>query len=93
MEQRVLRRWAAAARAFGVDGVEDLASRPWPVSIPGALIGVFRFGDESAAWLVVGQNGSWVVASCSDGSVSPSSDSLADALAMVYPAGEAPEAL
>jgi hypothetical protein len=39
-----------------------------------------------AAWMVIGQDGAWVVANCSDGMVSRKFDSLAGALSQVHPA-------
>jgi len=84
-ERRHLREWQSAASTIGVDAVEDLASRPWPVSIADTIIGVFRAGSETAPWLVVGNNGAWAVAYCTEGSVSRELHSLAEALAVIYP--------
>ena len=86
-----LQCWIPAAREAGIGDVEDLTARSWPANFSGAVIGVFTPGEEHAAWLAVGQNGTWAIASCSDGRVSEPVASLADALAMVWPAGEAPE--
>lgn len=83
-ERSYLRRWQAEARSAGIDGVEDLVSRPWPCPVEGVVIGVFSRGSEAAQWLVIGQNGSWAVAHCSEGTVSPSWRSLEDALATIY---------
>ena len=83
-ERRLLRDWRTAAWPAGVDAIEDLASRPWPHPISGIVIGVFEAGAESATWLVIGHNGSWAVASCAEGSVSPPFDSLAEALAVIH---------
>jgi hypothetical protein len=88
-ERHVLRRWLSAAHAVGIDTVDDLTARHWPAVLSAAVIGVFLFGEQSAAWLAVGQEGSWAVASCTDGSISPPVSSLADALAIVYSAREA----
>jgi hypothetical protein len=88
-DQCVLRRWIARAHSVGIDTVEDLTSRRWPAVLTAAVIGVFLFGEHSAAWLAVGQDGYWAVASCADGSVSPPVASLSDALAIVYSAREA----
>ena len=85
-ERSHLRRWQAAARGAGIDGIEDLASRPWPYPVKGVVIGVFGQGSEAAQWLVIGQHGSWAVADCADGSVSPSFTSLQAALATIYQA-------
>jgi hypothetical protein len=84
-ERSYLRRWQAEARSAGIDGVEDLASRPWPCQVEGVVIGVFGQGSEAAQWLVVGQNLRWAVAHCVDGTVSPSFDTLQEALATIYP--------
>ena len=83
-ERRYLEEWQRAARAVGIDAVEDLMQRRWPCSVDGAVIGVFMEGDEAAAWLVVKHNGRWAVACCADGTVSRSVGSLADALAELY---------
>ena len=88
-ERHVLRRWLWAARAVGIESVEDMTSRHWPAVVTATVIGVYLFGEQSAAWLAVGQDGAWAVASCPDGSVSPPVTSLADALALVYSAREA----
>src|SRR5215472_14743459 len=80
MERRYLTQWHYAARVLGIDAVEDLSQRPWPCSTDGAVIGVFVEGSETAAWLVVKHKGRWAVACCADNSVSPSVESLADAL-------------
>lgn len=84
MERRYLEQWQHAARAVGIDAVEDLSQRPWPYSVAGAVIGVFVEGNEGAAWLVVKHKGRWAVACCADNSVSSSVESLADALTQLY---------
>jgi hypothetical protein len=88
-DRRTLRRWIMEAKTAGIDDVQDLAPRRWPTLITGAVLGVFIPGDDHAAWLAVEQNGLWAVASCIDGSVSQPVESLEDALAIVYRAGEA----
>ena len=85
-ERNHLREWQQAARSVGVDGIEDLASRPWPCPIAGSVIGVFKAGSEAATWLVIGHNGTWAVAYCAENRVSPTFDTLAEALAAIYPA-------
>ena len=87
-ERRYLEQWQRAARAVGIDAVEDLIERPWPCAVDGAVIGVFVEGDQAAAWLLVKHNGRWAVACCADCTVSPSVESLPEALAELY----APEA-
>jgi hypothetical protein len=87
-ERRALRRWITEAWSAGIDDVVDLTGRDWPGGVSGTVIGIFVPGDEFAAWLAVGQNGSWAIASCLDGTVSEPVESLADALAIVYRAGE-----
>ena len=84
MERRYLEHWERAARVVGIDAVEDLAQRPWPCSVEGAVIGIFVDGDEVATWLVVKHNGRWAVADCADNIVSHPVDSLADALDQLY---------
>jgi hypothetical protein len=82
-ERRYLGQWQQAARAVGIDAIEDLSQRPWPYAAD-AVIGVFVEGDETAACLVVKHNGRWAVACCADNSVSPSVESLVDALTQLY---------
>jgi len=84
-ERRHLREWQRAASTIGVDAVEDLASRPWPSRVADTIIGVFRVGLDTAPWLVIGHNGAWAVACCTEGSVSRELHSLAEALAVIYP--------
>ena len=84
-ERRHLRGWQREASTIGVDAVEDLASRPWPAPIADTIMGVFCAGSETAAWLVIGHNGAWAVACCTEGSVSRELRSLAEALAVIYP--------
>lgn len=92
-ERRALQRWITAARAVGVDDVQDLGARRWPATITGAVIGVFTPGDDQAAWLAIEQHGVWAVACCLDGSVSPPLESLEEALAIVYRAAGASECI
>jgi hypothetical protein len=85
VERRVLDRWIVTARKGGIETAEDLGFRPWPGHGTETIIGVFKSGHLLASWLVVGQAGSWAVASCGDGAVSDRLDSLAEALDLVYP--------
>lgn len=84
-DRRMLASWVTASRAAGIEAVEDLSVRQWPESGADTIIGVFKTGHLLASWLIVGQSGSWAVASCADGVVSPRMASLADALARVHP--------
>jgi hypothetical protein len=85
-EERVyLQNWWKRAASAGIDTVEDLIARPWPRPVADSIIGVFRSGEELAAWMVIGNSGSWVVACCSDGKVSRPVDTLAAALSQIYP--------
>ena len=86
-ERRYLEHWQRAAHAAGIDAIEDLSERPWPCSVDGVVIGVFAEGDEAATWLVVKHNGRWAVACCADCTVSPSVETLADALTELYAPG------
>jgi hypothetical protein len=83
-ERRYLEQWQRAARAVGIDAVEDLSQRLWPCFVNGAVIGVFVEDDETAAWLVVKHNERWAVSCCADNTVSRSVESLSDALAQLY---------
>ncbi len=89
-ERRHLREWQVVARVAGVAAVEDLTQRPWPCRVDGTVIGVFQAGSELAAWLVIGQNGAWAVACCTQGEVSRTLNSLAEALAVIYPGDTEP---
>jgi len=84
-ERRCLGEWQASARAIGIDAVEDLTFRPWACEVAGIVIGVFTVGSETADWLVVGEEGAWAVACCATGDVSSRLNSLADALAIIFP--------
>jgi len=84
-DRRVLDGWIATAREGGIETAEDLGFRAWPGHGTETIIGVFKSGHLLASWLVVGQAGSWAVASCGNGAVSPPLGSLADALDLVYP--------
>ena len=85
-EERVyLQGWWKQASIAGIETIEDLMTRPWPRPVAETIIGVFRTGEELATWMVIGRDGAWVVASCSDGTVSGASDTLAAALAQIHP--------
>jgi hypothetical protein len=84
-ERSHLCKWHAEAKDAGIDGIEDLVARPWPLLPEGAVIGVFCRGSDTARWLVIGQNAAWAVADCAEGTVSPAFQSLAEALATIYP--------
>ena len=89
-ERRCLREWQISAMAIGIDAVEDLTSRPWPCPILGTVIGVFT-GGSKARWLVVGEEDAWAVACCADGTISPTLNSLAEALRVIHPGQKAPD--
>ncbi len=84
-ERNHLRRWYAEAKDAGIDGIEDLVGRPWPFQPEGTVIGVFCRGSDTARWLVIGQNAAWAVADCAEGTVSPTFQSLAEALETIHP--------
>src|ERR1019366_9413644 len=65
-ERRALAGWMNESRAAGIETVEDLGVRPWPGRGAETIIGVFKAGHLLASWLIVGQAGSWAVASCAD---------------------------
>jgi hypothetical protein len=83
-ERLELEAWQVAARSAGVDGVEDLSARHWPVAVDATVLGIYRAGDEFASWLVVGRDGDWCAASCDDNRVLGSGKSLGAALGLVY---------
>jgi hypothetical protein len=84
-ERTYLQDWRRAAQEIGIDAVDDMLLRPWPCPVADVIIGVFRAGDDSAAWLVIGHNGSWAVACCADGTVSHSVETLVEALSLIHP--------
>ena len=84
-DRTYLQDWRHAAQDIGIDAVDDMMLRPWPCPVADVIIGVFRAGDERAAWLVIGHNGSWAVARCADGAVSHSVETLGEALSLIHP--------
>jgi len=92
-ERVYLQKWWKLALPVGIDMIEDLMARPWPRPIADTIIGIFRRGEEMAAWMIIGQDGAWVVACCSEGTVTRQFDSLAEALSQVHqvedPGGQA----
>lgn len=84
-QRRCLMGWRDAVQSAGIDAVEDLGTRPWPQPGADTIIGVFRSGHRLATWLIVGRGGTWAVACCTEGAVSGSLPSLADALAIICP--------
>jgi hypothetical protein len=84
-DRTYLRDWRHAAQDIGIDAVDDMMLRPWPCPVADVIIGVFRAGEERAAWLVIGHNDSWAVACCADGKVSHSVQTLAEALSLIHP--------
>lgn len=87
-EREQLAAWSTAARAKGIEAVEDLGDRPWPVPTEAVILGIFRNGDRFARWLVVGRSGDWALASCPDGVVISAGITLAEVLADVLLASE-----
>lgn len=83
-ELRYLRYWQTAARAVGIDAVEDLSSRMWPCMVSGIVLGVYRTGETDASWLVIRHNAEWVVASCDDLTVSVTVASFEEALHLLH---------
>jgi hypothetical protein len=83
-EYRYLEQWLSAARAVGIDAIEDLSQRPWPFAVDAVVIGVFVEEVETATWLVVQHERRWAVACCATNTVAPSVESIADALAQIY---------
>ena len=86
-EKAYLFDWRQEAQEAGIDAVDDMMGRPWPCPVADVIIGVFKAGEDSAAWLVIGYNGLWAVANCIDGAVSRSVKTLAEALALIHPWG------
>lgn len=82
-ERIYLEEWQRTVWLHGIDAVEDLGERAWPGAVADTIIGIFRQGEDQAAWLVVGQDAQWAVASCGTGDVSPPLNSLAEALSTV----------
>ena len=84
-QRRHLLGWHDAARASGIDSIEDLTQRPWPQCNVDTIIGVFEADRLLATWLIVGQGGEWAVACCRDSTISEPVSTLADALQIVCP--------
>jgi hypothetical protein len=84
LERRDLALWLRAARAVDIDAIENLSQRPWLFPVDGVVIGVFVEGNETATWLLVKHKGRWAVANCATNKVSPSVESIAEALAQIY---------
>ncbi len=87
MERSYLMDWRRAAQSVGIDAVDDMMQRPWPCPVADVIIGVFKSGDDRATWLIIGHNGAWAVATCAEGTVSHSVESLAEALSLIHPLG------
>lgn len=79
--------WLELARLSGIEEVQDLRRRPWPVATEATILGVFRTAESYAGWLVVGQADGWAVASCDHNQVIGTSETLSGALALILPAG------
>jgi hypothetical protein len=86
-DRAALCTWLVAMRVAGIERIEDLGSRIWPAPRAEFILGVFRTSQPLASWLLVGDGGAWVVASCTDGAVSARHASLAAALATLQPGG------
>lgn len=84
-ERRYMLAWVQSARESGIDATEDLRLRPWPVPITANVIGVFRVGEEMAAWLVVGQGGLWSVVAVAQSRILATEATLAEALEIIHP--------
>ncbi len=84
-ERVYLQNWSKLASTAGIETIEDLMTRPWPRPVAETIIGVFRTGEELASWMVIARDGAWVVACCSDGTISSAFDALAGALAHIHP--------
>jgi hypothetical protein len=84
-DRTYLQDWRHSAKDIGIDAVDDMMLRPWPCPVADVIIGVFRAGDDRAAWLVIGHNDSWAVARCADGAVSHSVETLSEALSLIHP--------
>lgn len=87
-EREQLAAWSATAREKGIEAVEDLGERPWPVPTEAIILGIYRHGDRFASWLIVGRSGDWALASCTDGAVISTGATLAEVLAGVFRASE-----
>jgi len=87
-EREQLAAWSVTARARGIEAVEDLGDRPWPVPMEAVILGIYRNGDRYASWLIVGRSGDWALASCVDGAVISAGTALTDVLGAVLRASE-----
>lgn len=69
--------------ANGIDAVMDFSLRQWNVIGARGIFGVFETGNEQATWLIVRHGSGWMLAGCSDSSVSDVMTSLLDVLILI----------
>ena len=87
VERTSVEEWVSCAHRIGIDSVEDLRARPWPVPIESHVLGVYRSGERLASWLLVEQDGHWAVALCAANSIVGATDSRAEALRLILRLG------
>ena len=75
--------WLHGPAAAGFDAVLDLSDRPWNVRDAQPVLGVFRSGESTAAYLVVWHKDGWVVLGTRGCGLAQHTMTLAGALAQI----------
>ncbi|HEY8287743.1 MAG TPA: hypothetical protein VIG49_00655 [Acetobacteraceae bacterium] len=82
-ERHSLAQWCVSAAERGFDAVTDLTGRRWNVPETRGILGVFRGGQERAAWLLVREEAGWSVLDCDHETLIGEMLTLEDALAII----------
>jgi hypothetical protein len=80
---QILSDWLEQARARGIDTAIDMSVRPWNVVGVRIVVGIFERDRLEATWLIVHCPAGWMLAGCSDGSISEVLAALSDVLALI----------
>jgi hypothetical protein len=80
---QILSDWLEQAEARGIDAAIDLSVRPWHIASAPIIVGIFEKNRSKASWLLVRCPAGWMLAGCSNGSISDVSSRLTDILALI----------
>jgi hypothetical protein len=80
---QILSDWLEQAEARDIDAAIDLSLRPWHIAGVPVIVGIFERNRSEASWLIVRSPAGWMLAGCSDGSISDVSTALTDVLALI----------
>jgi hypothetical protein len=80
---QILSDWLEQAQTRGIDTAIDLSVRPWNVAGVQIIVGIFERDRSKASWLIVHCPAGWMLAGCSDGSISEVLAALSDVLALI----------